>query len=161
MSSGSCPRDGMVLEVRPAGEARLHLCGHCHGLWIGRADLERLAAVAARPALPPAPAIGSAPHHAAATIHCLCPPRPAMELRREGGLWIDVCPACGALWLDGGEIEEVLQRRSGTAGEILSGVGHFAGDVGGELAANAVGGVVLELLFDLAARVVEGVSDAL
>ena len=107
----TCPRDGGPLQRRSIGPAEIHHCTRCNGLWIRPPDLEsflespfeswKLHSMAGHGAT-------SAVHHA--TVHCFCDAGADMDSVVRDGLIVDVCPVCGALWLDGGELEALLQR---------------------------------------------------
>lgn len=63
-----------------------------------------------------------------------------MKIVNRKGVRVDLCPDCGALWFDGGELEEMIRRRGGKSYEGQDGVGPdeaaglaYAGAMGTEL----------------------------
>jgi len=59
-----------------------------------------------------------------------------MTVRERDGVSVDECPLCGAVWLDGGEVEAILgphAARSKTPGKDGSGIGTAGRAVGGGL----------------------------
>lgn len=105
-----CPRDDEPLERQTVGPAAIHSCSRCGGLWISQADLESfLSSPAESWKLGALPAGGSTllvPDSA----RCLCAERPLMRTATRDDIRVDVCPACGGVWLDGGELQEMVRR---------------------------------------------------
>ena len=98
-----CPRDGAVLS--PAGSTGAGLrCPTCVGLLVSGAEIHSaIRAAGVKAAVldglrPPAP---SCP---------LC--RAEMELRLAGGIEIELCDACHAVWLDHGELDKLNRYMS-------------------------------------------------
>ncbi|MEE9563168.1 MAG: zf-TFIIB domain-containing protein [Thermoanaerobaculia bacterium] len=108
----ACPRDGSVLESKAVGSAEVLVCKECHGLWLSGYDL---AALLRSPyeswKLPWAEL--SVPETAIfqEKVRCLCRSRALMKIVGREGIRVDLCPDCGALWFDGGELEELIRRR--------------------------------------------------
>jgi Zn-finger nucleic acid-binding protein len=112
----ACPRCGSPLEPSEYEGATVHCCGRCRGQWLGPAELkqivdsrkarwdpDRLAALRATSArrVPlgavreelPCPECGGV--------------MDTFNYGGDSGVLLDKCPACGGIWLDGGELEKV------------------------------------------------------
>lgn len=115
-----CPRDGAELESRSHLDVDFMGCRLCGGLWFGRDGLERLELRAPKGSSPPR-AAPQDPHYAppAGKAICICRGHPTMRSEERLGVTVDHCPSCGAVWLDAGEIERILQcyREPGARGE--------------------------------------------
>lgn len=116
-----CPRCGQasLLKTLPltwgraargAEEFPPRSCGACGGLWLPRAQMGQLAAVAASvsggSAAPAAPVTAeSSPDKKAA----LCPAGHGLmaRARTDAGFALDRCGACGGIWFDAGEWQAV------------------------------------------------------
>lgn len=100
----------MELRRDPVGPAEIHHCSHCGGLWISQSDLESyLQSPFESWKLGALPAGGSnliKPDSAT----CLCADGAVMQTVTREDIRIDVCPACGGVWLDGGELQELVRR---------------------------------------------------
>ena len=109
-SDHRCPRDDERLERQTVGPAAIHSCSRCGGLWISRADLESFLRMPSESwklgALPSGGSTLLVPDSA----HCLCEDRPLMSTATQDDVRIDLCPSCGGVWLDGGELQELLRR---------------------------------------------------
>lgn len=58
--------------------------------------------------LDPPPPSHRPPQHEEPT--CICEVAPTMRAVRKSGVTIDVCPSCGGIWLDGGEIATLIRK---------------------------------------------------
>jgi Zn-finger nucleic acid-binding protein len=104
-----CPRDGETLTSQAIGPARPFVCSRCNGLWLSRGDLESfLDSPYETWKLPPAEGRPIALGYPA-TARCLCPAGADMSTVTRDGVWIDICPECGGIWLDGGEIQRLVE----------------------------------------------------
>ena len=124
----NCPRDGVELEARIAGPARLFVCSHCHGLWIGRRDLEDYLRSPFEswklPGAGTAPTGVTVAHEA---VRCRCSSAPLMRTVAQESVIVDVCPDCGAVWFDGGELEKIIRDHSVDSGHHTDTIGDLIG----------------------------------
>lgn len=113
--SGSCPREGHSLTRREIVGIEFFFCKTCHGLWFSPEALADLTACVIKGIDPPMSLASCRPPAIEeGTARCLCPGHPLMESREKDGVTVDQCPSCGGVWLDGGEIAEIL----GTGGPV-------------------------------------------
>ena len=98
-----CPRDSKVMTFIDDGTHMRNRCPDCSGLLLDEAEV--------------AAALGHKPD--AARIAALPPskvacPRDGKTMRalEHKGVEVDLCAACGSLWLDAGELEKVSARKS-------------------------------------------------
>ncbi len=106
MISGTlCPRDTLALTAfRAPGGQHVDRCGHCEGLWLPaevvssiighRPDTSRVSSVAGKPSF---------------TRLCCPDDGSAMLALHLRGAEIDICSRCGGVWLDRGELEQILE----------------------------------------------------
>ena len=114
-ASTTCPRDGATLAPLLLGSARMSVCPSCSGMWVSKTDLEVFLSSPGVDLnfslkIPPPPDFQLRPPDVA--MRCLCATAPLMKTRRELGVRVDVCAACGATWFDGGELLTVAQNAS-------------------------------------------------
>lgn len=131
----ACPRDRGELRPHPLQRHAAQRCTKCAGLWI------------------PAPVVAQAlgrvpkPRSLAVSDHSIlrCPQdQSLLSAVHYQGVELDVCGNCGGVWLDAGELEQILQRRcesrqdevdssnaddSGIADQLLDGAGDAVGAV--------------------------------
>ena len=119
----TCPRDTTRLLPHPFRDFATARCSLCFGLWLpGPIVNDALGRVA----LPP----GSS----ATFLQCPDDGGRLFAVRHRD-VQIDVCTACGGLWLDQGELEQILRQKgfatrgSGVAIDVASGAIEVAGDV--------------------------------
>ena len=106
----SCPRDGGVLERRAVGPAEIFVCSECQGVWISEADLEAFLRLPSEVwKLPAARARFWSPSVYDNNASCPCGHGNAMESLTRRGVRIDACEGCGAVWLDGGELQMLMR----------------------------------------------------
>lgn len=140
-----CPRDGSVLESKAVGSAEVFVCGACHGLSISGYDMASLLRAPFESwKLPWAEKAGDRSTTVDNTVRCLCSSRSLMKTVSRQGVAVDLCPDCGALWCDGGELEELIRRKGGRS---YAREGSTGTDEAGVIA--DVGGIGLELLLDV------------
>lgn len=110
----TCPRDGSVLESKVVGSTEVFVCHQCHGLWISGYDL---AALVRSPyeswKLPWVEMFESDVRYVEDTVRCVCGEHSLMKTVTRKGVRVDLCPDCGGLWFDGGELEQVIRKRGG------------------------------------------------
>lgn len=103
-----CPRDGTRLEERRAGPASFGVCPTCQGFAVSGEDLRHyLEAQTDFWKLPLAPRADALPPSDDGVL-CAC--GRAMDQVLQEGVRIDRCWACGAIWLDGGELATLMER---------------------------------------------------
>jgi len=107
-----CPRCHSPLIVVEYDDVELDFCTKCEGLWFDSGEMQLVAAKAGRDA--EACASMAPARTSEKTLKCpLC--HKAMNKRFLGigePVVADVCPACDGLWLDKGELEQVLSQSS-------------------------------------------------
>lgn len=103
-----CPRDSTPLHEASDSRAHLYACKSCEGVWIGPEDVKRVAGSS-----DPYDRLPSAVERLAIddTAHCCCEGKPLMRTLERDDVRIDICPECGALWLDRGELQALLDNR--------------------------------------------------
>jgi Zn-finger nucleic acid-binding protein len=99
-----CPRDGAVMTFIDDGTHMRNRCPGCSGLLLDEAEVA--AALGGRK--PDAARVAALP---ASKVAC---PRDGKAMRslEHKGVELDLCEACGSLWLDAGELEKVTARES-------------------------------------------------
>lgn len=144
-----CPRDRSSLIAHQAADATSWLCHKCDGIWL--------------PTKVVASAIGHVPRGGTPTnrgptqqtaLHCPDDYSLLVAVHYHG-VEIDLCPKCSGVWLDKGEIEQIVRKRRGytvgdatldivTQPDAAVALGDGAIDVAGailEFLANALSGL--------------------
>lgn len=113
----NCPRCKADLIVVEFDDIELDSCPECGGLWFDRGEMELLAnkcgctveALSSR----------SGSHVEEARLKCpICRRTMNKSLFGDAEPVVgDVCPSCGGLWLDAGELLQVLAQGGGDTGE--------------------------------------------
>lgn len=148
-----CPRDHIELKRRPQGLIQFHFCEACHGMWFQKSDLQVLLDAAERArVIKPAEIRKVDRGMRRAPGACPVDGRTSMEQSEFHGIQIDICRDHQGVWLDGGELDQLLkspasirsafQRR----GKDLSFSSQKAGK---DLSAGEVVAVVFDLLFTI------------
>lgn len=105
MKCPRCKSDLMVVEYE---DIELDYCHACGGLWFDRGEMDLLSEKSGAAPVPLSPAPG------AREARLRCPTcRSYMDKRHMGEtepVLVDLCPSCGGLWLDRGELEQVLDQ---------------------------------------------------
>jgi len=125
-----CPRCKSDLIVVEYEDIELDYCQSCGGIWFDSGEMDLLASrfggeqAALRPATD------------AREGRLRCPVcRVHMDKRYIGEakpVLVDLCPSCDGLWLDAGELEELLsQSTEGLAGARNAVIAHLADTFGG------------------------------
>ena len=106
-----CPKCHVPMIVVEYDDVELDYCLQCEGLWFDSGEIELVGAksgVEAEESFSTRPASTSE-----ASLKCpIC--RKKMDKRllgKKGSVLADVCPACDGLWLDKGELEQVLAQQ--------------------------------------------------
>lgn len=103
MTELPCPRDRTALVKVVEGDCAVHACADDGGIWIPARSLKPFTKAENAP-LPEDTAIAlafGAPEDGSA----LCPEDgTTMRLRTHCATTIDLCPKCGGVWLDAGEV---------------------------------------------------------
>lgn len=104
-----CPVDGAFLHAAGRGGFNLAACTRCHGLWLTRETLKRVCASPARPewiddfaAQPPLLQPGWTRRRLCPGCNC------QLAVRWLRGIEIDVCQKCQGVWLDAGELRQIV-----------------------------------------------------
>lgn len=129
MAFGRCPRDSSPLETEVAGPGSFSVCKQCHGMLVKAADLEAFLKTPVESWRLPVLEVGKGElAHSDTWARCLCFCGQLMETRKRHGVAIDICKGCGAVWLDGGELVQLLKRHQipeGPEGPFFDIVMHF------------------------------------
>ena len=105
----NCPVDDAPLQELERAGFKLASCPHCSGLWLTRDALKQAFESPQRPetldeAMRQPPLLTPAPARAR-----LCPGcHGQLAVRRLHGIEIDVCEQCHGLWLDAGELRNII-----------------------------------------------------
>lgn len=115
-----CPRTGTPLARLRVGGVDTDVCEDCGGLWLDHAELARFD----RPDAVFGDAIVAhlrqfAPGLVDRSQRLRCPRHPEVVMQRRPystgvRVEIDVCAACGGVWLDTDELAAIRDRRGGT-----------------------------------------------
>lgn len=137
-----CPRDGTALDEKVIKGQTVFDCATCHGLWLPKSVI--LTAIKELPDLSDQP-----------NASRLCPmDYTDLVAVRHQGVEVDVCRNCGGVWLDPGELAQILGKnkakgsKSNSALDVAGGIVDVAGmgvDVvahGGEVASDALSAVL-------------------
>jgi len=107
-----CPRCSADLIVIEYNDVELDCCSSCGGLWFDSGEIDVLTEKSGgrRAIFRPATNVREP------RLRCpVC--RSRMDKRYmgvENPVLVDVCPSCDGLWLDRGELEQVLERAGAT-----------------------------------------------
>ena len=122
----TCPRDGGPLTRHVAAPAELFQCPACRGIWLSRMDLQSVLGRRVPQWHLPMDEVDSPPVYGHLPVeHCPCAEASPMRPIVRHGVVIDVCLACEAIWLDGGELDELFAKSKaerGALSTILDGV---------------------------------------
>lgn len=119
MSPLRCPRcastgGASALSPRDAGGVRLEGCARCGGVFLARADVDRLLATLPADALSASDAVGGAPVDTRAPLACPVCARPmARTHARLAAIDLDRCGAHGTFY-DRGEIRKLADALRGS-----------------------------------------------
>lgn len=139
-----CPIHASPLTDNTRHAISLQQCSACAGIWLPAATVAKALGAVVKPA-----ALQRAGH--ATTLRC---PDDGAQLAalHHHGVEIDLCTACGGVWLDQGELERILQQRKG----------YGLADAAADVAANAVDVIdVAELSSDAVSAVFEVLGELL
>ncbi|HEX5064522.1 MAG TPA: zf-TFIIB domain-containing protein [Myxococcota bacterium] len=109
-----CPKCALHMHVWESNGLTLDHCHNCKGLWFDAGELSRHLARSGAD-------LDETELELAEATSLPCPRCPGMRLAhaRESGVTLDVCPRCRGIFLDVGEVHELLGaiRRSDFAGD--------------------------------------------
>lgn len=112
----NCPRCQTPLIIVEYEDIELDWCSACGGLWFNRGEMDLLAL---KMGLPPVRFAPAPPGNARDEKMLKCPEcNRRMDkrlLEEDHSTVVDVCPHCGGLWLDHGELEQVLCSHAAVA----------------------------------------------
>lgn len=106
-----CPKcAGRRLETATVKGIEVDQCSECRGVWFDEQELARLLATDPGDLRPIARGHSDADHDARPS-RCPRDGEPLMRVRsaRQRAVVVDVCPRCRGLWLDGGELGQILK----------------------------------------------------
>lgn len=102
-----CPRDFTLLSSHEWGAATYQHCPTCDGVLLERSEVEKLVQSGAHP---PTRRPEKGLSFEDGTALCSCSDATMQTVSREG-VAVDVCPACGAVWFDAGELQRVVAEK--------------------------------------------------
>lgn len=112
----ACPRDGTALVAHQVRGFNIRHCTTCAGLWLPSDVVAAAVGHVARP---------SFPHRSAASSPLRCPDDAASLVPiHHGKVEIDLCVACGGVWLDHGELDQIMGKEKGNT--LVEGIGDVA-----------------------------------
>ncbi len=111
-----CPRDQTPLLAHVRDGVEADVCSQCHGVWFSRPALEacvrKTSASASLPTMP----VHRSSSPILRRLPCpVCQPDRLVTHRHEG-IEVDTCPRCHGVWLDQGEMEQILRLHRARAG---------------------------------------------
>jgi Zn-finger nucleic acid-binding protein len=116
-----CPRDGAVLTFIDDGTHMRNRCPGCSGWLLDEAEVATALGGGRKP---DAARLASLP---VSKVACPRDGKPMRALEHKG-VEVDLCAACGSLWLDAGELEKMGARKS-NAGRNAAAAAALAGGV--------------------------------
>ena len=105
--AGTCPRCGIALAAARYGGVDVEVCARCGGRWLDPEHLKTILDEVEPPEA--ASAVQAVPRRAKEGLPCpscgggLEP----FNYAGDSGIVLDRCPACGRIWMDAGELEQV------------------------------------------------------
>ena len=108
-----CPRDNFGLVERSIGEFKVMECAKCRGMWMSMENFRSLVKGKAEEQTAAAPAAdeGDATNNRHGAIACPEGCGGLMMQKEYKGVQVDICHTHRAFWLDGGELELLLELR--------------------------------------------------
>jgi Zn-finger nucleic acid-binding protein len=116
-----CPKCGGSLTPREVGEVVVGQCDSCQGIWL---DLGELRAVIAFQRQHPERGLAATLPAAAARRNEVTGPCPRcggegnmtrLTSLEDASLVVDSCPVCYGIWLDGGELQRLMNQGAGVS----------------------------------------------
>lgn len=98
-----CPRDKTNLIAKDIKHHQVNYCSSCKGLWLPGDIVPSLLSSSANGR------IRNLQHTTGSPLSCPGQCATLLEMRING-IVMDVCPSCGGVWLDRGEIEAVVKK---------------------------------------------------
>jgi Zn-finger nucleic acid-binding protein len=115
-ASLACPRDSATLTAQLINSARFYVCPSCGGMWVSGSQLQVFLASSAVDLNLGSLKIPASSEHQSkpprGSARCLCTHAAQMKTVRRLGVAVDICPVCGATWLDGGELFRMANAQS-------------------------------------------------
>ncbi len=108
MRALKCPACGEVMFVAEYRGVEIDTCGSCGGVWLDGGELEALAGLAVPPKERPDPTLGPPERDCPICVHKLVKDRYGRT-----DVVVDRCPYGDGVWLDAGELEQVLAAYTG------------------------------------------------
>lgn len=109
-----CPKCAVLLQSKILETIPVDQCPTCQGIWF---DEQELQAVLTNSHDLRGRKHGSSPDPSLNQKHGTCPRDSSDMLRAfsttDARVVLDVCPNCGGLWLDGGELDRLIQAMNG------------------------------------------------
>lgn len=156
----NCPRDQERLVAQAASLHDVHKCRACSGIWLPASSVIELIGKTKKP---------DASADLVLQGGLRCPDDgSSLEAVTRYGVEIDVCPCCGGVWLDGGELQRLQDSRkppSKVTERVVDGAADFAGHAVLEAAFNPASyraiGSVTEAAVEGAIELIGGILDGL
>jgi uncharacterized protein len=117
MKCPSCKKSTLEEKHVKQTQVKVDTCTECKGVWFDEAELEGIMSVAAQKLAVPSKA-------RATSRRCPRCPQALYEFTYPQTMaTVDMCKACGGLWLDGGELREIrnLRQNLKIAGKLKEG----------------------------------------
>jgi Zn-finger nucleic acid-binding protein len=105
----NCPVDQTPLTQSERSTLKLATCTQCHGLWIPRETLKQAFTSRQKTEFVETAVIPPKPTQATSVRRCPCCHSP-LAARWLHGIEIDVCEPCHGLWLDAGELKQIIAQ---------------------------------------------------
>jgi Zn-finger nucleic acid-binding protein len=126
-----CPRCRIDLSVQEYNDSRLEECRRCGGKWLDPATLKEIIAATSAPVDKAASRVGV--DLTDIRTDGICPRCEAglepFNYAGDSGVILDRCPVCGGLWLDGGELEQVLAVVAASERDLDRDIKRFSADL--------------------------------
>jgi len=121
-----CPRCNGDMEIRHIGKTQVERCGSCKGVFLDAGEFNKVITIGEGNLefciLSDDEVLPSQDDQILNCIKCAHQPMGKVELLNTSGIYIDRCPECAGIWLDGGEQEQIqkyLDKPSTTEGHPL------------------------------------------
>ena len=121
MRALNCPKCRETMIVVEYGDVETDTCAACGGVWLDGGELEALVGLAVPPGERPDPSLGPPDRDCPICVHKLVKDRYG---RTE--VVVDKCPHGDGIWLDAGELGQILAAYRGSAEEPKDHEGHGA-----------------------------------
>jgi Zn-finger nucleic acid-binding protein len=116
-----CPRDGSLMHENVTGEAILDVCGKCGGQFFDTGEMFGAFGIKADPSAWDREGTAGAVREGSFKCPRCNAPMLAQDIAKDGDkVEIDRCPKCRGIWLDKGEVEQIMAIGAKNAAEIAA-----------------------------------------